>query len=49
MQDSAEIVDPPRRQELFFWLCAVAAVLVFLGRNSLFGGESLIAEAARSI
>ena len=49
MQESEENVNPLRRQEFFFWLCAYAAVLVFLGRNSLFGPEALVAEAAREI
>ena len=44
-----ENINPLRRQEFFFWLCAYAAVLVFLGRNSLFGSEALVAEAAREI
>ena len=46
---SEENVNPLRRQEFFFWLCAYAAVLVFLNTNSLFGAESLVAEAAREI
>ena len=49
MQGSEDKVNPLRGQEFFFWLCAYAAVLVFLGRNSLFGPEALVAEAAREI
>ena len=47
MPDLSEKAAPLRRQECFFWLCAAAAVLVFLGRNSLFGAESFAVEAAR--
>ena len=47
MTSAAESAVPLRRQECFFWLCAAAAVLVFLGRDPLFGGEALVAEAAR--
>lgn len=47
MPDAAENTVPLRRQEFFFWLCAVLAVMLFPGRSSLFGGETLVAEAAR--
>ena len=47
MTSAAESAAPLRRQECFFWLCAATAVLVFLGRDPLFGGEALVAEAAR--
>ena len=49
MLSPEENINPQRRQEFLFWLCAYAAVLVFLGRNSLFGAEALVAEAAREI
>jgi len=49
MPESGENLNPLRRQEFFFWLCAYAAVLVFLNTNSLFGSEALVAEAAREI
>ena len=49
MNGTSGTSDPLRRQECFFWFCAVAALLVFLGRNSLFGVESINAEAAREL
>ena len=49
MPETGENINPLRRQEFFFWLCAYAAVLVFLGSNALFGPEALVAEAAREI
>ena len=47
MHDSAESKNPLRRQEFFFWFCAVAALLALLGRAAFFGAETRIAEAAR--
>ena len=49
MQGPEENINPLRSQEFFFWLCAYAALLVFLNTNSLFGSEALVAEAAREI
>ena len=49
MLGTEENINPLRRQEFFFWLCAYAAVLVFLNTNSLFGAEALVAEAAREV
>ena len=49
MQGPEENINPLRSQEFFFWLCAYAALLVFINTNSLFGAEALVAEAAREI